>query len=173
LEVPDAVKDSIEAASAGLDFGGVVFVKRDAMHVTLQFLGELGDREAGLAADAMRGVSAAPFGVRLRGLSCFSPGFVKVIFAKVDEGAEELSGLYLKLGDALSEKGLDFGRGTYTPHLTVARVRGAADRKGILCAIEERAETDFGSFEAESVVLKKSVLTADGPVYTDLYKLEF
>ncbi len=173
LEVPDEVKDRVEAAGGGLDFGGVVFVKRYAMHVTLQFLGDIGERDAGVVADAMRGVTFSPFKVRLRGLSCFEPDFVRVIFAKIVEGTEELSDLYTKLGDALSKKGLDFGQEKYTPHLTVARVKGAADRRSIIEAVGRLAGTDFGSFEAKSVVLKKSVLTADGPVYSDLYELEF
>jgi 2'-5' RNA ligase len=51
-------------------------------------------------------------------------------------------------------------------------VKGAADGKRIIDAIGRLAETDFGSFEASSVVLKKSMLTREGPVYTDLYELE-
>lgn len=173
LDVPGSVKDSIESVRGGLDFGGVVFVKREAMHVTLQFLGEIGDRDAELAMDAMRGIPFAPFRVGLRGLSYFSPGFVKVIFAKVAEGAEELTGLCARLDRALSEKGIGLDREGYVPHLTVARVKGDADRRGIVGAIGTYAETDFGSFEARSIVLKKSVLAKDGPVYTDLYELEF
>jgi RNA 2',3'-cyclic 3'-phosphodiesterase len=173
LEIPDAVKDSVEAVKGSLGFPGVVFVKRDAMHITLQFLGEIGESDAGMVADAMRGISFSPFSVRLHGVSYFSRGFPKVIFAKVEEGADGLSDLYLRLGDAISGTDLDLGREEYVPHLTIARVKGAADRNGLIGAIGRLADTDFGSFEAGSVVLKKSVLTAEGPAYSDLYELDF
>jgi 2'-5' RNA ligase len=172
LEVPEGVKDRVESAKGALEFGGVVFVRRDAMHITLEFLGEIGERDAELAAEAMRGVEFKPFRVSLRGLSYFSPGFVKVIFARVEEGASELADLYLRLGGALSRNGFGPVHGDYVPHLTVARVKGAADRKGILSALGGFAGTDFGSFRARSVVLKRSVLAREGPAYTDLFKLE-
>ncbi len=172
LEVPDAVKDRVEAVKEGLDLPGVVFVKRGAMHITLQFLGEMGEREAGFVADAMRGIEFPQFRVCLRGLSYFSLGSPVVIYAKIEEGASDITDLYGKLDEAISDKGLASGRERYTPHLTVARVKGAADGKRIIDAIGRLAETDFGSFEASSVVLKKSMLTREGPVYTDLYELE-
>ena len=56
--------------------------------------------------------------------------------------------------------------------MTVARAKRVRDRQELLRAINERAQTDFGSFEARSVVLKKSVLGAEGPVYTDLLELK-
>ena len=173
LEIPDAIKDRVEAVKGSLGFQGIVFVKKSAMHITLQFLGDIEESDAELVADAMRGISFSPFMVSLRGVSYFSPGFPKVIFAKVEEGAGELSELYLRLGGAISGKGLDPGREEYAPHLTIARVKGAVDGNGLVGAIGRLAETDFGSFEAGSVVLKRSVLTAEGPVYSDLYELDF
>jgi RNA 2',3'-cyclic 3'-phosphodiesterase len=172
LEVPDAVKDRVEAVKEGLDLPGVVFVKRSAMHITLQFLGDIGEREAGHVADAMRGIEFPPFRVGLRGLSYFSLGSPVVIYAKIEDGAGELMDLYGRLGEAISGKGLAVGRERYAPHLTVARVKSAADGKRIIDAIGRLSETDFGSFEARSVVLRKSVLTRKGPEYTDLYELE-
>jgi len=173
LEVPEEIKDNVERVRTGMGSGGLVFVKRDAMHVTLQFLGDVSDTEANGVIDAMRGVSCAPFTVRLQGVSYFTPDFIRVIFVKVGEGAKELEDLYRKLGLALSGKGMRFEQENYVPHMTIARVKRMGDRARLMDFMKGHAETDFGSFKASSVVLKKSVLAGGGPVYTDLYELKF
>jgi 2'-5' RNA ligase len=171
LEVPGEIKDRIEEAESGLVLRGVVFVRKGAMHITLQFLGEIDGKEAELAADAMRSIDAAPFRVGLRGLSFFPPE-ARVVFAKVDDGQGEISDIYRKLGAALSARGISQARENYVPHLTVARVKGQADQRAVLGAINGRSATDFGSFLARSIVLKRSVLGPEGPAYTDLYERE-
>jgi 2'-5' RNA ligase len=171
IDVPAEVKDRVEDLKYAIAFPGLVFVKREAVHLTLLFLGEISDEEAGKAAEAMRGIEFRPFRIALRGVSCFSPDFIKVVFVEVSEGAAELLELRQKLSDALSQGGIRFEREEFTPHLTVARVKRVKDRQVLLRAIQERAQTDFGSFEAGSVVLKKSVLGPNGPAYTDLLEL--
>jgi RNA 2',3'-cyclic 3'-phosphodiesterase len=172
IDVPAEVKDKVEDLKYGIAFPGLAFVRREAVHLTLLFLGEISEEDAGRVAEAMRLVEFRPFKVALKGVSCFSPDFIKIVFVEVKEGAAELLELRQKLCDALSTSGIKFDGESFTPHLTVARAKRVRDRQELLRAINERAQTDFGSFEARSVVLKKSVLGANGPVYTDLLELK-
>ncbi len=172
IDVPAEVKDKVEDLKYGMAFPGLVFAKREAVHLTLLFLGEISEGDAERAASAISGVEFRPFRISLKGVSCFSPDFIKIVFAEVKEGAAELLELRQRLCDALSKGGIAFEEESFTPHMTVARAKRVRDRQELLRAINERAQTDFGSFEARSVVLKKSVLGAEGPVYTDLLELK-
>ena len=56
----------------------------------------------------------------------------------------------------------------FSPHITLARVKEYSPAlQPKIAAIKER---DFGTCEISSVLLKKSVLTPSGPIYTTLYQ---
>lgn len=173
LEVPEEIKERVEALGKELGAEGLTLVKRNAMHITLQFLGEISEEQAGHVKEAMQTIKFAPFQAELSGISYFTPQFIKVIFIKVARGSDELKELYAKLGDALSASEVSFENENYVPHLTVARVKHIGDKRRLLQTIGNHAGTEFGSFAASSVVLKKSVLGPSGPEYSDLYELKF
>ena len=52
----------------------------------------------------------------------------------------------------------------FTPHVTVARVKLRTPE--LVRAVMENSTLSFGSFRAEEVRLKKSVLTPRGPIYS-------
>lgn len=172
IEIPDELKDAMIELERTLGLDGLVFVKKEALHITLQFLGEIDDAQAERVKAALGAIKFHPFTARLSGLSYFSPDFIRVVFVKVAGGAQEISELYRLTADALSSAGIKFEREAYTPHLTIARVKHVSDRSKLISLIERNADLEFGSFSVNSLVFKKSVLTGEGPVYTDLYKLE-
>jgi 2'-5' RNA ligase len=64
----------------------------------------------------------------------------------------------------------------FTPHLTLGRVR--SDQKTKISSqtmkeiVQKEGSTDFGSFEANQVLLVKSELTPKGPVYSNLATIQ-
>lgn len=172
VDVPASVKDKVEDLECGIDFPGMVFVKREAMHLTLLFLGEVSEEDVEKAKAALSEVSFLPFTISLKGVSYFSPDFIKVVFVEVREGSSELLDLRKRICGAMSGKGIGLKEEDFTPHLTVARVKRVKDRQVLIGALAERAQTDFGSFEVNSIILKKSVLGEKGPMYTDLLELK-
>jgi 2'-5' RNA ligase len=172
IEVPDDIKNKVETLQKELQSSGIVLVKREAMHLTLQFLGEISAEEAEMVKDAMEKARRAPFRINLSGVSYFSPNFIKIIFAAVGEGGAELKELYAKLANTLTERGIRFEREEYTPHLTIARVKHIGDRKSLIDEINKHSLFELGSFDVKSIFLKESTLTPDGPVYDNLYELK-
>ncbi|VVB77222.1 RNA 2',3'-cyclic phosphodiesterase [uncultured archaeon] len=171
LEIPDDIRDRIEEAKAKMAMGGVRLVDRNAMHITLQFIGDVGDNEAAAAADAMREIATEPFTVGLCGVSGFPPGY-RIVFVKICEGETELAELHKRLRDALERRKVALPQENYAPHLTIARVKPYADRKALAERMAALRDAEFGSFEARAIVLKESDLAQAGPVYTTLYERE-
>jgi RNA 2',3'-cyclic 3'-phosphodiesterase len=172
IEVPEDVKDKTEKLQAELPREGLLFVRRPAIHITLQFLGERDGDGLDKIKAAMQNVKFRPFKVDLSGVSYFSPDFIKVVFAKVGEGDAELRELYSKLCDALDAGGVPLQKEDYTPHLTLARVKHVRNREDLIDAISMLSSAELGSFEAKSIHLMESNLSPGGPVYKDLYELQ-
>jgi RNA 2',3'-cyclic 3'-phosphodiesterase len=172
LKVPEEVKDKAERLQAEMPREGLLFVRRPAMHITLQFLGEMSPEDLDRAKAAMQTIKFKPFRISISGVSYFSPDFIKVVFAKVGEGDAELRELYLKVCDALSSASVPFEKEDYTPHFTIARVKHVRKREDLIDAISMLSSAELGSFDAKSLFLMQSDLTPEGPVYTDLYELQ-
>lgn len=148
----------------------VRWVKREAMHLTLRFLGEVEEARAADVADALAELrGGGRFALRAVEVGSFGgrrPRVVWVGFAR-DDGFERLQALRLRLDSALG--GADFEReaGEFRPHLTLGRVRRQAtsgDLAGIRSAVADAPPLDVRSV-VERVALVESRLLRDGPQY--------
>jgi 2'-5' RNA ligase len=173
LNVPEEIRARAEELEGDFRMDGITLVKKEAMHLTMQFLGEINAEQAEKAIGAMKAVRQAPFKVTVSGLSYFTPRLIRVIFVGVTEGAAELVELYSKLGGALTAKGVEFEKeDDYRPHITIARVKRVGDMRRLREALEKNAKAELGSFIASSISLKESNLTPRGPIYRQLYELK-
>jgi len=172
VEVEDAViLGALGRVQAGLKGTGADLkaVERENIHMTLRFLGDVGE---GILEDVKGLVSElefAPFPMELEGIGVFpNLGRPRVVWVGLTKGAEELAGIFNILEPALVGMGFKPDRRGFRPHITIARVRS---RRNLAQLVEEvlnyRGER-FGEFEVRHVRLKKSVLTPRGPVYTTL-----
>lgn len=172
IDLPEAVKDSIEKVAAEFRIRWVTPVNREQLHITLHFLGDVASNRIGQLKDALSQCSAHKFEISLTGLSYFSPARLRVIYVDVGRNAETVSGMHADIAGRLGRYGFYPKRETYVPHVTIARVKDRADTGTLAGLIKKYATYDFGAFEVGSVSLKKSTLTGSGPVYDELYKLE-
>lgn len=176
IDVPEEIKEKAEQVEQEIKAlpGSFTFVEKEAMHITLNFIGEVDDSLAENAKRALDTIGFAPFEVSLRGLSYFSPNFIRVVYIAIKKGTNELSRLFSLIGDALENEGVPYERaeeGRFTPHFTVARIKYIKEKRPLLELIAKHADEDFGSFTVKGVLLKKSVLTENGPIYTNLHEV--
>lgn len=172
VEVEDAViLDALGRVQAGLKGTGADLkaVERENIHMTLRFLGDVGE---GILEDVKGLVSElefAPFSMELEGIGVFpNLGRPRVVWVGLTKGAEELAGIFNILEPSLVGMGFKpEGRG-FRPHITIARVRSGRNRAQLVEEVLNYRGEHFGEFEARHVRLKKSVLTPRGPVYTTL-----
>ena len=142
-------------------------------HVTLRFLGDtddgLVDDIAGVMESSVEG--AGPFSVELKGLGVFpKPSYIKVVWLGM-EGADPLKDIAGKLEKGIQRLGFRKEK-PFRPHLTVARVKGKDNLRELGELVEANSGTPMGEFAVDRIVLKKSVLTPQGPIYSDVRTAE-
>lgn len=144
-------------------------VKPQNIHITMRFLGNISSYMVDSLYERMGRVSFIPFDVEIRGLGAFpSLNYVRVVWAGIPRGADELSNVFEQLEPNL--RGLGFKRDPkgFSPHLTIARVRTGRNREALVQCIKGSADYEFGTVRAKCLRLKRSVLTPKGPVYSTL-----
>lgn len=174
MEIPEDIKERILKVSETLSGSGVTLVKREALHITLQFLGEVPEPKTELLCSIIQSVKHETFSISISGIGAFGSRHPSVVYLKIGAGSAHISAIYNALSGKLREAGmlLDEGRG-YVPHVTIARLKRGADIRKISEVLNRFNTTDFGSFGNPTIFLKKSVLTSDGPIYTTLFSRSF
>lgn len=130
IEIPTEIKERISKVTALFSLGGVAPAKSDAYHITLQFLGERNETEIQTIKDALSLVKSAKFEIDMHGISYFDPQYLRIIFAKITTGREELKGIYDQIEKNLTQKQIVYKKEhDYVPHLTIARVRSPKSKR--------------------------------------------
>ncbi len=143
------------------------------IHVTLKFLG---DTDEGLIKEIETAMKEAvsgigPFTVKLKGSGAF-PNLkrISVIWAGM-EGAEPMVDIAGRLNSRL-EHLFKPERKRFSPHVTVARVKGGRNKERLVQVLEDFKDAEFGEQQVGGIVLKKSVLTPQGPIYSDIVRVQ-
>ncbi|HEY7728053.1 MAG TPA: RNA 2',3'-cyclic phosphodiesterase [Candidatus Eisenbacteria bacterium] len=151
---------------------GVSWVKPGNLHVTLRFLGDLGDSGVERAGEAVRrGVEGVPaFPAALGGLGGF-PNLARprVIWAGLTEGAEEATNLARSVNGALKDWGFGRPDKPFRAHLTLGRVREGA--RGLAALGECVLPPPPAPALLDRVALMKSELDPAGARYTPLLEV--
>lgn len=149
-------------------------VSADNLHVTLNFLGDtdptLVPRITDVIAESIADRSTVE--VRIVGIGAFpNVGRPSVVWAGL-RNAEVLVDIKTELDDRLEPFGFRPEKRSFTPHLTLARVRSRPPNE-LHSFIMENQETEFGHATVRSVELFESELTPSGPRYNVLSSSEF
>ena len=144
------------------------------LHITLRFIGEVPlSVVEEIKRSVMPKLSFKRFTIRLQGLGAFpSPGSPRVVWIGVSEGAEELGRLRRVIDSELRPLGIMPERQEFKPHLTLARIKGRRRIEALSKMIVEYGDYEFGAIIVESVRLKKSTLTRQGPIYETLSEVK-
>ncbi len=152
--------------------GTIKWVKPNNIHITNYLFGEVSEKDSitlqQLIAKALMAIH--PFSVSIKGISGFpSLQRPRVLWVGVENPSKELSVIYNLVDKHLQESSISAYRDSksYTPHITIGRVKGPFDKK-ILHEIDEDREQDFGSFQVDNVVLYQSTLMREGPKYSPI-----
>ncbi len=149
----------------------VGWVRPPAIHLTLLFLGDIAADAADGLGRALADLAArhAPFAVEIQGMGYFgSPRAPKVIWAGLTGYLQPLLVLQAAVADAVRAAGLRLDARPFKPHLTLGRVRSGRRAADLLGALAECRDRAFGPLEVGRLLLMKSQLTAQGPLYTVL-----
>jgi 2'-5' RNA ligase len=96
---------------------------------------------------------------------------MSVIWVGIAEGWTQVQQVYEQTETLFS--GLGFPRETrsFSPHITIARVKTGRRRDEIASLLRRLEDKSFGTFTADKVRLKRSVLSGSGPRYSTLLEV--
>jgi len=169
VEPSAEIRNEISAAGQNLRGAGrLSFVSPNLMHITLKFLGEVPESQIQKIAASLDDISAAPYTLHASGISTFGRP-PRVIKAEVHDGGATAS-LAADVESRMEKLGFKREEKPFSPHITIARVKEYSPAlQPKIATIKER---DFGTCDIAAVLLKKSVLTPSGPIYTTIHRVE-
>lgn len=144
-------------------------VKRDKMHITLEFFENISEEEIDQIKNAMDEIKLESFTADVRGVGVFpSEDHIRVVWAGVN--SEKFQELYNQVSDhpVSSDNNHDFH-----PHITLMRVRNPSkeQKKKLKRTIREFSDHEFGKIKVDKVKLFESRI--DGKTkYKQLHKKE-
>jgi 2'-5' RNA ligase len=167
VEVPEPIRKKIDdfvqiEAKRELP---IKWVKFGNLHITLKFLGEIDEKKKVEISPAIEEICSRhkSFQAQLSGIGCFpNPGNPRVLWVGVEQGSDTLCTVSADIEKALAHFGFKEER-RFHPHLTIGRIKKSCKVDHIL---EKNIVTE--PFEVSAIVLFKSVLKPDGPIYTAL-----
>lgn len=142
-------------------------VEDNNLHITIKFLGEIEENKVQDIVKRMNEMNFMNFEIKVKGAGVF-PNIYNARIIWVGVESIEIFELKLKIDETLEELGFQRDH-NFTPHITIARLKGRENPK----VIEEIASKndDFGNFKAEEIILFQSILTPQKAIYKEIAKI--
>lgn len=139
----------------------------EQLHFTLQFLGEISEELVQKVIESLQAIKFSEFSINLKGVGAFpKPEFPRVVWIGTDdEGGKNLIELAKKVQNILKPLGLVSDK-PFKPHITIFRIKKKIG--DITKELNKQRHVDFGIQKISNIKLKKSELTSNGPIYSDL-----
>jgi 2'-5' RNA ligase len=178
IDPPEGIIPEIEGLQRSLQWivaGDVRWVKAGGMHLTLKFFGDVpaDDIEKISRECASTAATVFPFKLSFHGLGTFPPAkHPRVLYLVMEGDTKRLTALQTELEGKLADRGFPREERSFTPHLTLARIKSLRDPDRL---VKEMAKggAKTGQFTAAELVLFKSDLIPGGAVYTRLAAYPF
>ncbi|MGP8337357.1 MAG: RNA 2',3'-cyclic phosphodiesterase [Methanosarcinaceae archaeon] len=141
------------------------------VHITLKFLGDVNENKIEQIAVALDEVNMLSFDAKIQNIGVFpKPQHIKVIWLGAEGNFREL---HDNVESSLKSFKFKKDRNVYTAHATLARVKyiPKKDKEALLKVLNELKDIGIGTFHLDTIKLKKSTLTPEGPIYETLHKV--
>ncbi|MEW5424333.1 RNA 2',3'-cyclic phosphodiesterase [Amorphus sp. 3PC139-8] len=161
LEIPPDVRNRLSLLRGGLR--SARWIDPENYHITLRFIGDIDDRTADEVAAMLDTVKRTEVRVRLSGLGAFGSRKPHSIWARVEPNPAllELQSEHERL---LQRIGLPPEGRKFTPHVTIARLKGASARE-VASWLSIRGDFEAPTFMASRFVLFSSRASQGGGPY--------
>ena len=125
IVIPRDIRDRLASLRGGLP--GARWIDAENYHLTLRFVGDIGGRIAAEIADVLSRVDRRAFPLEIVGLGSFGSRKPHSVVAQVVM-ARPLAELQAEHERLMQRLGLPPESRKYSPHITLARLRGASSR---------------------------------------------
>jgi len=160
-----------QVINAIMDFQSKIKIKAKAvqpknLHFTLQFLGEISDEQVENVRRAVRSIKFSSFTINFRGVGAFpnlrSP---RIIWIGTDDDGNNLKELANKVENVMAPIGFTSDK-PFKSHITIFRIKNKINNMNE--ELKKFELYEFGSQQISEIKLKQSILTPQGPLYSDI-----
>ncbi len=172
-EIPSKLKDELEDFQNSLknEKDRIKWVEKQNLHLTMKFIGETEEKDLERIKQSLSSVKFKSFLTSVSDFGVFPHrGHIRVVWMGLSP-ADQINNLHEKIDSSLNlEKDNRF-----QAHITLGRVKFIQDKEHFVKKVNEiKGKFKSEPFKIDRFVLKKSVLTPEGPIYSDLteFRLE-
>lgn len=146
----------------------IKWVKKQGMHLTLKFLGEIGLDKVNEIESCMEKIAKKTdsFVLQIKGTGFFPPGKKnpRVLWVGIT-GDSSLLNLQAEVESGCERLGFPQEMRKFHPHLTLGRVKAHSKLGGVLPLLEKNRETPFGEMIVKKITFFQSLLKPTGAEY--------
>ena len=176
IELPQNIQDAIRKlqhsfASHRLD---IRWVKPGNTHLTLSFLGDVDPFDIESVNRVLSDIAAnyPIFDLSPRGVGIFpNVRRPRIIWVGIAGKTDVLRSVQKSVVNVLVPLGFAAEKRPYRGHLTIGRIKNRPNQGSLVTALRTQQEFDCEAFTVRRLIIFKSELHPDGPVYTQLYRI--
>jgi len=181
IDISDRIRAALSdlqnqlASKAKVKKSDVKWVRPETIHLTLKFLGEIKDEQAGDVCNITKQVASRhkSFELGVESVGCFGGRSARVLWVGAGQDCENLLKLQDDLEQQLALAGWPKETRKFAGHLTLCRIRNSKTGLELAQTAEKYKDFKLGTTPADSVCVYQSQLMPSGPIYTVLgnYKM--
>ncbi|NNF80470.1 MAG: RNA 2',3'-cyclic phosphodiesterase [Rhizobiales bacterium] len=164
IALPEDVALGLSFLAGGIH--GARWIDRENYHLTLRFMGDIENGAANELADALESVTPARFEIQLSGTGYFGGAKPRALWAGV-KAARALEQVQARQERLCQQMGLAPEQRKYTPHVTLARLRGKVSVMEVDHFVARNATFKSRPFEVQSIGLYSSRPSRGGGPYVE------
>jgi 2'-5' RNA ligase len=163
IDLPDEVKNAVDGI-VSRDLPGARRVPLEQLHLTLRFIGDADEQMFQAVKKELATVRGTPFSLSIKGVGHFPPKREpRVLWVGMEE-SWQLRDLQKRIEHSLSNAGVAADERSFSPHITIARLRESPLAK--VESLEERhREFSAGPFSVDGFYLYSSLLNREGAIH--------
>jgi 2'-5' RNA ligase len=148
--------------------GDVKWVATENLHWTLQFLGNIDERDIPEVCQAVAtaALEREPFDLEARGAGAFpSADRPRTLWIGAGQGAREMAALHTAIQRRLKKRGYRSEERRFVPHITLGRAGRKGPTRSLAIELADLADYDAGTMFVDEVTVYSSQLGSEGPSY--------
>jgi 2'-5' RNA ligase len=171
IDLPNEFHAKISDIQSKLCFQGLRLVDPNLVHITLKFLGDVDVAQLSEINNALDNLFCSSFESHVCGVNVF-PGIKSPRIVWIGANGD-YSCIYKQVESSMYKIGFKKESRKFTPHATIARVKhlSSSQSKELASVIGDLWDFDVGSMHVDTIKLKKSTLTPQGPIYETLHEV--
>jgi 2'-5' RNA ligase len=165
------VPESVQLNLRALRLPSADLKQQHGLHITLHFLGSIAEEKQDSLIEILTQIRASAFTLKVQGAGVFSSGSIPACLWAGVEKVEGLNTLHRAIGNSLAKFNFKVESRTYKPHITIARLDKANDKKSnqqIAAQFKLNNASFSADFKVTRFVLYCSEIHNNKPHYTSL-----